>query len=269
MEATVGLKHEVKTGDHIWMKPESIIFSCDMGSGAANHASPAPHHPYYDKPCPVIGVSSTTIRMNVGTGGTGQVAHTFVSATPQAIIAGHGLSAGRYVLLKTGGLVFTCDRDNNKTRTGYPRAGDPAAGTPLEVLGANSSKITIDVGKSAIVDTHAFYSALPNAVSMLGSNISWSDNASIPAAKRNARKQLQANRTFIQDMIEGYVESTYYRYDSKKCRRDVTQYILPAVERDILGTNYNAIQTGAAYRTKSGEVSVTDQLAQTVGSINY
>ena len=270
LEATVGLKHEVKTGDHIWMKPESIIFSCDMGSGAANHASPAPHHPYYDKPCPVIGTTATTVRLNVGLGGTGQVPHTFVSATPNAFTKGHGLAVGSYVLLKTGGLVFTCARDNYKTRTGYPRAGDPAAGTPIEVLGANSSKITIDVGKSAIVDTHAFYSALPNAVSMLGSNISWSDNASIPAAKRNARKQLQANRTFIQDMIEGYVESTYYRYDSKKCRRDVTQYILPAVERDILtGSNYNAIQTGIAYRagTTLADNVINNQLPQTLGSM--
>jgi hypothetical protein len=271
LEATVGLKHEVKTGDHIWMKPESIIFSCNMGSGVQNHASPAAHHPYYNKPCPVIGVSATTVRLNVGTGGTGQVPHTFVSATPNAFTKGHGLSEGSYVLLKTGGLVFSCTRDNHRTRTGYPRAGDPAAGVPVEVLGANASKITIDVGKSAIVDEHKFVSALPNAVSTLGDNITWSNNSSIPAAKRDARKQLQANRTFLQDMIEGYVEDTYYRYDSNKCRRDVTQYILPAVERDILtGSNYNAIQTGIAYRagTTLADNVINNQLPQTLGSMD-
>ena len=150
MEVTVG-SHTLKTGETVWFKPESITFSCNMGSGATNHAVPEAHHPYYNKPCPIMGVSSTTIRMNVGTGGTGQVAHTFVSATPQAIIAGHGLSAGRYVLLKTGGLVFTCDRDNNKTRTGYPRAGDPAAGTPIEVLVHTANLITVNVGKVQLV----------------------------------------------------------------------------------------------------------------------
>jgi len=271
MEATVGLKHEVKTGDHIWIKPESIIFSCNTGSGVQNHASPAPHHPYYNKPCPVIGTTSTTVRLNVGTGGTGQVPHTFVSATPNAFTKGHGLSEGSYVLLKTGGLVFSCTRDNHRTRTGYPRASDPAAGTPVEVLGATASKITIDVGKSAIVDEHKFVSALPNAVSTLGDNISWSNDSSIPVNKRNARKQLQANRTFIQDMIEGYVEDTYYRYDSNKCRRDVTQYILPAVERDILtGSNYNAIQTGIAYRagTTLADNVINNQLPQTLGSMD-
>ena len=269
MEVTVG-SHTLKTGETVWFKPESITFSCNMGSGATNHAVPEAHHPYYNKPCPIIGVSSTTIRMNVGTGGTGQVAHTFVSATPQAIIAGHGLSAGRYVLLKTGGLVFTCDRDNNKTRTGYPRAGDPAAGTPLEVIGATPNRITINVGKSAIVDKHNFVVALPNAVSTLGDDIVWSDDVGIPAANRNARKQLQRNKEFIQDMIDGYIETTYYRYDSKKCRRDTEQYILPAVERDILtGSNYNAIQTGIAYRsgTTLADNVINNQLPQTLGAM--
>ena len=271
MEATVGLKHEVNIGDHIWMKPESVTFSCNTGSGIANHAVPEAHHPYYNKPCPVIGTTSTTIRLNVGTGGSGQYPHTFVSATPNAFTKGHGLSVGSYVLLKQGGLVFSCDRDNHRTRTGYPRAGDPAAGAPVEVLGATATKITIDVGKSAIVDEHKFVSALPNAVSMLGDNIKFSDNASIPAAKRNARKQLQANREFLQDMVEGYVESTYYRYDSNKCRRDVTSYILPAVERDILtGSNYNAIQTGIAYRagTTLADNVINNQLPQTLGSMD-
>ena len=269
MEATVG-SHTLEVGDHIWFKPESIIFSCNMGSGVANHSSPQAHHPYYNKPCPIIGTTTTTIRMNVGTGGTGQVPHTFVSATPNALTAGHGLSAGRYVLLKTGGLVFTCDRDNNKTRTGYPRASDPAAGTPIEVLGATPNRITINVGKSAIVDKHNFVVALPNAVSTLGDDIAWSDAVAIPAANRNARKQLQRNKEFIQDMIEGYIENTYYRYDSTKCRRDVTQYILPAVERDILtGSNYNAIQTGIAYRagTTLADNVINNQLVQTLGSM--
>ena len=269
LEATVG-SHKLEVGDHIWMKPESITFSCNMGSGEANHTSPAPHHPYYNKPCPIIGTSATTIRMNVGTGGSGQVPHTFVSATPNAFTAGHGLAAGRYVLLKTGGLVFSCTRDNNKTRTGYPRASDPAAGTPVEVIGSNARSITINVGKSAIIDDHTFVESLPNAVSILGDDIKWSEDPLISANKINARKQLQRNKEFIQDLIEGYIEDTYYRYDSNKCRRDVTSYILPSVERDILtGTNYNAIQTGIAYRagTTLADNVINNQLVETLGSM--
>ena len=185
--------------------------------------------------------------------------------------SGHGLTVGRYILLKQGGLIFTCDRDNNTTRTGYPRASDPAAGTPVEVIGANDTKITINVGKSAIVDDHTFVEALPNSVSILGSAIEWSDAAAIPADKRNARKQLQSNRSFLQDYIEGYIDATYFRYDSNKCRRDTQSYILPAVERDILtGSNYNAIQTGIAYRsgTTLADNVINEQLVETTGAIN-
>ena len=198
---------------------------------------------------------------------------TYDAETGKSVItlgSGHGITKGSKILLKTGGLIFTCDRDNNTSRTGYPRASDPAAGTPIEVIGANATSITVYVGASAIVDDHTFVEALPNSVSKLGSEITWSDSTSIDANKRNARKQLQANKEFIQEHMLGYIDYNYFRYDSDKCRRDVTQYILPAVERDILtGTNYNAIQTGLAYRsgTTLADNVINEQLVETTGAI--
>ena len=271
MEVNIG-KHELEVGDYVWFKPESFTFSCDTGGGPTNHAVPEAHHPYYNKPCPVIRTTFNTITMNVGYGGdTGQQVHTFVSATPNALSKGHGLSKGRYVLLKDGGLIFTCDRDNNKTRHAYPRASDPASRTPLEVIGANAASITINVGKSDLIDKHTFVEALPSAVSILGSEIEWSNSSDISADKRNARKQLQDNREFLQDLVLGYIDNTYFRYNSDKCRRDIQSYILPAVERDILtGTNYNAIQTGLGYRsgTTLADNVINDQLVETTGAIN-
>ena len=270
MEATIG-KHTLKVNDSVWFKPGGITFSCNTGSGTQNHAVPEAHHPYYNVPCPVTAVSATKITMDVGKGGpTGEQAHTFVSAVTGAITKGHGLGVGRKVLLKTGSLVFTCTRDNNIAKTGYPRATDPAAGTPIEVIGANASKITVNVGKSAIIDDHTFVEALPNAVAILGSAFKFSNNVAIPVDNKNARKQLQANRAFIQDIIEGYIDNNYFRYDSKKCERDIQSYILPAVERDVLtGTNYNAIQTGIAYRsgTTLADNVINEQLVQTTGAL--
>jgi hypothetical protein len=271
MEATVGT-HKLKANDFVWFKPGGITFSCNTGSGVTNHAVPEAHHPYYNTPCQVTAVSATKITMNVGKGGsTGQQVHTFVSAVTNAITKGHGLGVGRSILMKTGGLVFTCDRDNNVLRYGHPRASDPAAGSPIEVLGATASKITVNVGKSTLPDVHTFVKALPNSISILGSAIKWSDNAAIPADKTSARKQLQQNKAFIQDVIEGYVDTTYFKYEAKKCDRDVQSYILPAVERDILtGTNYNAIQTGIAYRsgTTLADNVINEQLVQTTGAMN-
>ena len=270
MTATIGT-HELVVGDYIRFKPASITFSCNTGSGVTNHAVPEAHHPYYNKPVKITNVSGNVITMNVGYGGAnGQQVHTFVSAAPQAISSSHGLSTGRKVLLRTGGFVFTCSRDNYLTRHAYPRATDPAAGAPLEVLGANETSITINVGVSAIVDEHRFVEALSKSVSILGADIRWSENASIAADNKNARKQLQANKTFLADYVEGYIDETYFRYDSKKCRRDTQKYILPAVERDILtGSNYNAIQTGIAYRsgTTLADNVINDQLVETIGAM--
>ena len=271
MTATIGT-HELVVGDYIRFKPASITFSCNAGSGVQNHAVPEAHHPYYDKPVKITNVSGNVITMNVGYGGaTGQQVHTFVSAAPQAISSSHGLSTGRKVLLKNNSFVFTCSRDNYLTRHAYPRATDPAARAPLEVLGANATTITINVGASAIVDEHRFVEAKSKAVSILGNDIRWSDNTGIAANSTNARKQLQANKTFLADYVEGYIDETYFIYDSKKCRRDTKQYILPAVERDILtGSNYNAIQTGIAYRagTTLADNVINEQLVQTVGAMN-
>ena len=198
---------------------------------------------------------------------------TYDAETGKSVItlgAGHGITKGSKVLLRTGGLRFTCDRDNNTSITGYPRASDPAAGTPIEVIGATNTTITVYVGASAIVDDHTFVDALSNSVSKLGSDIVWSDSTDIDVNKRNARKQLQANKEFIQEHMLGYIDYNYFRYNSDKCRRDVSEYILPAVERDILtGTNYNAIQTGLAYRsgTTLADNVINDQLVETTGAI--
>jgi len=270
--ATIG-PHQLTTDDHVWLKPEGMTFNCNAGSGVQNHAVPEAHHPYYNKPCPIISVTSNTITMNVGGGGpNGQQVHTFVSAVKNAITSGHGLGIGQKVLLKTGGLVISCDRDNNVSRTGYPRATDPAANSPIEVIGANETKITVNVGKSFDTSAHTFIEAEDDSVITLGSPIAFSDDAGISADRRNARKQLQLNRNFLQDNVMGYIDDNYFLYDSAKCERDMLQYILPAIQRDIItGTNFNSKQTGIAYRagTQGAETVVMDQLVETVGAINH
>ena len=187
-------------------------------------------------------------------------------------IGTHTLEVGRKVLLAEGGLTFSCGTDGNVITISHPRVTDPAYNSPLEILAATSTSITVNVGKSFYTGAHTFVSALDNSVIELGSAITFSDDVAIPADQRNARKQLQANRTFIQDLVMGYIDDNYFRYDSDKCTRDMLQYILPAVERDIItGTNFNALQTGIAYRqgTQGSETVVRDQLVETVGAIEH
>jgi len=193
-----------------------------------------------------------------------------VSGRMVITIGTHDLTVGRYVNLAENGFTFTCSSDNFKTQISHPRKQEKAYLAALPIIEVSAKTITVNPGLTHANFEHRFVEAKDDAVSVIGEAITFSDNSSIDANKRNARKQLQVNREFVQDYMMDWVDNEFYFYDSKKCHRDTEEYILPAVQRDVLlGTNYNAIQTGAAYRTKSGEVSVTDQLAQTVGSINY
>lgn len=100
--------------------------------------------------------------------------------------------------------------------------------------------------------------------------IVFSDNPLISADKRNARKQLQANRTYIQDLVMGYIDHNYFRYDADKCARDIEGYILPAVQRDLLlGTNYNSVYTGIGYYSATASEVVGSQLPETVAAVTH
>jgi len=186
-------------------------------------------------------------------------------------IGAHTLQKGQFVTIADEAFTFTCDSDGNKLEISHPRKSDTfnyRRAIPIDEVSAKT--ITINAGTTGANFAHTFVSAKPSSVSVLGEALTFSDDAGIPADKRNARKQLQANKEFIQDYMEGWAENQWYFYDSKKCERDTKEYIMPAVQRDLLlGTNFNAYQTGIAYRSKSGEVSVTKQLEQTVASINH
>ena len=181
-------------------------------------------------------------------------------------IGTHDLTVGRYVNLGEESFTFTCSSDNFKTPIKHPRRSEKAYLAALPIIAVSAKTITVNPGMTAAAFEHRFVEAADNSISVIIEELTFSDNAAIDVNKRNARKQLQQNREFIQDYMMDWAENEWFFYDSIKCKRDTEEYILPAVQRDvILGTNYNSIQTGAAYRTKSGEVSVTDQLAQTVG----
>ena len=85
-------------------------------------------------------------------------------------IANHGLVNGDAVILKTGGICFTCDKDSNATVHCYPRATDPAANQYLTVSNVTTNTFKINVGASAPSDqyVHTFDSAAADAVKTIG-----------------------------------------------------------------------------------------------------
>ena len=85
-------------------------------------------------------------------------------------IANHGLVNGDAVILKTGGICFTCDKDSNATVHCYPRATDPAANQYLTVSNVTTNTFKINVGASSASDqyVHTFDSAAADAVKTIG-----------------------------------------------------------------------------------------------------
>ena len=90
----------------------------------------------------------------------------------------------------------------------------------------------------------------------------------------NARTLMLANKPFLQEQVVNFVDRAFtkgFRYDQVKCRRDAG-YILTGAEYDIaLGTNYNAITSGNAYRrgNASSAIVTSTELVQTIGAIGY
>ena len=185
-------------------------------------------------------------------------------------IANHGLSVGRYILLSPESFTFTCDTDGNVLEFNHPRKSDPAFKSLLPITAVTTDTITLNVGSTGYKGVHTLKDVATDAVIVIGSEITFSDNANIPADKRNARKQLQANKEFIQDYMMNWADNEWFFYDSAKCQRDMKSYIVPAVLRDMqTGTNYNSIQSGIAYRSGIAKVAVNEQLTETIGAIGH
>ena len=78
-----------------------------------------------------------------------------------------------------------------------------------------------------------------------------------------------AKKSDIQNAVIDYVNSNFgdFDYDSGSCRRDSTILKTSSAYDTALGTNFNAIRDGLAYRRQMGLNVIQNQLTQTVGTI--
>ena len=199
-------------------------------------------------------------------------AATYNTATGEFVITlgTHTLEVGRYILLSPESFTFTCATDGNVLEYKHPRQTDPAFKSLLPIIATTATTITLNVGSTGYNGAHTLVDVANDAVIVIGSAIEFSDNTNIPANRRNARKQLQANREFIQNYMMNWADNEWFFYDSAKCQRDMKSYIVPAVLRDMqTGTNFNSIQSGVAYRQGIANVAVNEQLTETIGAIDF
>ena len=292
-EVTIG-KHRIEEGEEVILAPDSFTFEC--GNPREEILHPRAGDPAYQKPLRVIDRTETTIVLQVGNANGYTGVHYFVSAEKNAVrlateaytpidstydaVTGittvefadeHFIEVGDLIEIAPNGITYSCAN----TATGqiieisHPRPSDPLFKHPTPVLERTAKTITFNSGDAGgYTGIHSFVRAVNFAISHIETGIRFSDNAAISVDRRNARKQLQANKKYIQDYMFGWIDYNYFNYDADKCERDVTKYILPAVQRDILlGTNFNAVQTGVGYHAATASRVIGDQLPETVGAV--
>ncbi|AXF41237.1 virion structural protein [Cyanophage S-TIM4] len=129
----------------------------------------------------VTGLLSMTVTGNTFTNG-GQFTPQSASYNPSTGILtitkiNHGVTNGKRINIKVGGITFTCAEDSNATNHPYPRSTDPVAGKWLTVSNATADTFTVDVGTSSNTTTHAFVSALTNAITVEKDRLKILDNS--------------------------------------------------------------------------------------------
>jgi hypothetical protein len=85
----------------------------------------------------------------------------------------------------------------------------------------------------------------------------------------NAAASLIANKEFLKEEVVAYVTANYKTYDQSRCSRDVELIINAALYDLLLGTNYNSVKAGLAYRRAASSLVITDQLKETLGGIDF
>ena len=91
-----------------------------------------------------------------------------------------------------------------------------------------------------------------------------SDLVAASTAMTNASSQIQIDTI---DFISKYFGN--FNYDSAKCRRDLDIIISDLAFDVALGTNFNAVYNGIAYTRPNAYIVKQNQLAATIGAINF
>ena len=102
--------------------------------------------------------------------------------------------------------------------------------------------------------------------------IAFNNPTGVAQDKIDAKVQLQQNKEFIKAEIAAYVDDNFVGYDytttiQAKCERDVG-YVIDAMAYDMsLGTNYNAVTAGLAFRRSNSSYVINNQAVQTTEGI--
>jgi len=168
LELTIGA-HNFVAGRGISIVTDSLSFKCAMDGNTSTKTYPRATDPAANTTLDITGVGATTINVNVGA--SPLVNHQVSAATYnpttgvlELTIGSHTLTTGTSVRLGDNSLTFTCAQDSHGSNHTYPRSGDPAYQTAVNITAVSATTITLNVGASSNTTAHTFISAVANAV---------------------------------------------------------------------------------------------------------
>jgi hypothetical protein len=147
----------------------------------------------------------------------------------------------------------------------------------IQTIGAiNFAKSQVAAASTDSSADTALNAAFVEVIALLNggtpSSLTFTNPSTATSDQIDAKTQLQQNRTFLQNEITAYINHNFtsYRYlDTVEftCKRDIG-LILDAVFYDAaLGTTYNSITAGLAYRRANSAYVLSNQNIQTVEGI--
>ena len=149
--------HSLSPGTAIKIAKESLSWKCGMDNNTATKVYPRTTDPAYDTALDITAADANTITVNVGQ--SPLVNHDITNATYDAatgvvvmtLVGAHGLTQGTSIRIGDNKLTFTCTMDGNTTNHTYPREGDPAYQTAVNIDNVSGQDITVNVGTSPIL----------------------------------------------------------------------------------------------------------------------
>ena len=182
--------HNLITGNRIKLNDGCLSFTCSKDGNKKVVAYPRISDPSHAKWLPVVTVIDANNFSVYGIGFAANLSdqynHTFVSAVADGILKATDTS---YAGITTGGLSFSCDRDDYSTLHAYPRLTDPAGdGAVLAVQANTTTTITVDVGKlpSYRFTTNVGINSIPHKYVGRGYAYPWYGDANVGSAYRGS-----------------------------------------------------------------------------------
>ena len=166
MVLTLGSGHGLTNANTVSVATSAITLSCTMDGNSSNKGYPRATDPIAGIQTAITAYTSTTVTVNVGASPIVRypVHYATYNGTSGAMtltIGSHSLTAGTSIRLAPESLVFTCSKDDHKSKHGYPRPSDPYYNTAINIDSVGAQTIDINVGVATATQqyTHTFVGA--------------------------------------------------------------------------------------------------------------